>query len=141
MTEAEIDFICATYITEWDAMQENKARANEQYQKGLELSARCNQITIAINGCWGGTELSTSEDRGDTHISSYEALSYHANTASLLRGFLVGRETGGASIHDYRYHSNLSVKCLHCRNYNQHEEHTQLEKCVHCGEKFPTFIQ
>lgn len=61
---------------------DRKDYGNEQYQKGLELGADCSGIFIAMNNCW------SARRKDGAHITAYEKLGYHANTADLLRGFL-----------------------------------------------------
>jgi hypothetical protein len=59
--------------------------ADKQYETGLatgrEVRSNGGQVTIGQNDVWGA-------HHGNTSISSYEKLGYHANTADLLRGFL-----------------------------------------------------
>jgi hypothetical protein len=69
----------------------------DSYWRGIKQGRETPVITIAINGTWGATGNNTS-------ITSYEGIGYHANTSSLLRGFL----DSGARIEVYRkkeYHA------------------------------------
>lgn len=63
-----------------------------QFQKGLEESRRALTVFICANGTWA-SELKPERVGNSTvtgHVTSYEGIGYHANTAELLRGFLAG---------------------------------------------------
>jgi hypothetical protein len=68
----------SNFRTEYDSA----AGGAEAYAKGRRIGAKAQEVTIAINDTWGATS-----DNGG-HITSYQRIGYHADTAELLRGIL-----------------------------------------------------
>jgi hypothetical protein len=64
----------------------------DQYDKGREIGAQAEYVSIAVNGVWGAK----MKDGGS--LQSYEKIGYHAGTEHLLRGFT----DSGVQIKDFR---------------------------------------
>lgn len=70
------------FETPYDSLECNQARRIEQYKEGLKIASE--SISVGISAC--GTWFACGKDGSMT--TSYCGIGYHANTSSLLRGFL-----------------------------------------------------
>lgn len=70
------------FVTPRDKL--NRDYAIAQAQKGQQISNSAKLVSISCTGCWAAN----MED--DSHVTSYERIGYHVNTAELLSGFLAG---------------------------------------------------
>jgi hypothetical protein len=80
------------YKTDFDEIAANRARRDEDYERGLEAGNRAIKFHIGVNGVWA------TSNKDGSHTSSTEMLGYHANTAYFLRGVL----DSGVQVMDHR---------------------------------------
>jgi len=86
------------FVTDFDAMPVNRARAQEAYEKGLETGRENEVVFVTGRGTWGAK-------RPDCQTTSYEGIGYHANTAHFWHGVL----DSGCRVEVYRYRTTEPV--------------------------------
>jgi hypothetical protein len=96
---SELEKLPAEAYLEWenfdtlfDELPVNLEKAQDAYQKGLDVGKEYDEITLSVRGVWGA-------HKENSHCQSYEGIGYHANTKWLLKGFL----DSGCPIAVYRF--------------------------------------
>lgn len=95
------------FRTSYDDNPANVAngRAAAQYATGLQHATEYPRVGISASGTWFA-----SDGPDGSHVTTYEGIGYHANTADLLRGLLAGTAEVVVYRHGYGVTSTTVIK-------------------------------
>lgn len=120
----QIAELVAAYRTAFDEFPTNSpAYAREQYERGRQMAEAGARIHISIAGTW-------SADNADgSSTTAYEKLGFHACTADLLQGWLLG----GAEIVDHR--AEMGYRTCRCCgvSFSLKRSPAPAGSCPRCG--------